>query len=115
MGNLTRNAVALGLLCGAATAPAGTNDLFEAKTATAAIHTTTDSALSNNSAAERKAKKRAAQGERKAMRAYSLCPANPADAADALNGALQKLSKFGGELASIDDPDAALAPLGDFF
>ena len=93
---------------------AGGNDLFEAKTATAAIKLTTDNVLSDVTSAERMAKKRAAKVHRKALKAYARCPDKSHTAKIALAKAARKLERYEDALARVSSTDPGLDALANF-
>lgn len=93
MRNFNKASLILASIFISAATLAGTNDLFEAKTATDAIEQTSKNLLSNVTPAERKAIKTATQANRKALKAYERCPTKPKKAAKVLEKAFRKLDR----------------------
>lgn len=93
---------------------AGTNDLFEAKTATTALKETSNRVLSSATAAERKAMDTAAQASRDALKAYGNCPSDSDKAAAALEKALRNLERHREALAEVPSSGGDFDALADF-
>ncbi len=93
---------------------AGDNDLFEAKTATAAIEETSKKLLSSADHQQRKAIKKAAQASRKTIKAYNSCPAKPHKAGKALKKSASILERYQSALASVSTTGDSIAALVDY-
>ncbi|MFT4560306.1 MAG: quercetin dioxygenase-like cupin family protein [Gammaproteobacteria bacterium] len=93
---------------------AGTNEIFEVKTATAGIKVTTDNVLSNATRAERKAKRLATKANIKTLKAYTRCPNKPRGVEKRLESALQKLYQYQVSLTDVSTSSAELDALADF-
>jgi quercetin dioxygenase-like cupin family protein len=93
---------------------AGGNDLFEAKTSTAAIEETSTKVLSSVYHHESKVTKTAAQASRDALKAYKNCPSKPHKARMALKKSVRNLDRHQGELASVSTTDDSITALAEF-
>lgn len=93
---------------------AGGNDLFEAKTSTAAIAETSKRLLSSANQRERKTMKRAAQASRSALKAYKNCPAKPRKARRALQKSVRNLERYQSALARVSTTDSSIVALAEF-
>ncbi len=93
---------------------AGGNDLFEAKTSTAAIQETSEKLLSSANRQERKAMKKATHASRDTLKAYNNCPSKPHKARKALIKSVRNLEHHQGALASVSTTDPSIAALAEF-
>lgn len=111
-----RNPILVGILASIIALPsfAGGNELFEAKTATAAIEQLASDNLSNDTRSERKAKKFAAAANRKTVQAYRKCPQKPYRAARSLVQAERKLGRSIDKLNALESPSEAVVGLQSF-
>lgn len=93
---------------------AGGNELFEAKTSTAAIKETSNKVLTSANHDQLKAMKIATQASRDALKAYRNCPPNPEKARTALIKSVRNLERQQDVLAGISTTDGSILALADF-
>jgi hypothetical protein len=108
--------VGAAILIGAFALPsfAGTNDLFEAKTATEGIKITSDNILSSATKTERKAKEATTKANLKALKAYGKCPRKEHKAEKALETAADRLETYQEALAAVATSSVELDALAAF-
>ena len=97
-----------------ASAIAGGNDLFEAKTATEGLKQSTIKILSNVTQAERKVIKTATGAERSGLKAYQRCPEKSQKSLKALKKAARNLNRYDYALSNLSNASVEIDALAGF-